>query len=129
MRTFINIFLLYFLIISFSVQAFPIPNNNKITYEIVRKNKVIGLHEIFFNENNGNLNIETKIEINRIKDYRNYKVSYSKAKNILGYRPAWNINDIVYELVKHLDKFKDFDNDLYYNIEAFKAQDDQNNEK
>ena len=63
MRTFINFLLFYFLIISFSVQAFPIPKNNKITYEIVRKNKVIGLHEIFFNENNGNLNIETKIEI------------------------------------------------------------------
>ena len=62
MRTFINIFLFYFLLISFSVQAFPIPKNNKITYEIIRKNKVIGLHEIFFNEENGNLNIETKIK-------------------------------------------------------------------
>ena len=33
-----------------SVQSFPIPKNGEAKFDIVRKNKVIGTHEIFFLE-------------------------------------------------------------------------------
>ena len=33
-----------------SAQSFPIPKNGEAKFDIVRKNKVIGTHEIFFLE-------------------------------------------------------------------------------
>ena len=58
-----NSLILLILLINFSIQAFPIPENKKAVYDIWRKNKVIGKHEILFSENNGNLNIETIIDV------------------------------------------------------------------
>ena len=46
-----------------SAQSFPIPKNGEAKFDIVRKNKVIGTHEISFYENNGNLSVETNIDI------------------------------------------------------------------
>ena len=62
-HSFSIILFLFFLLINFSVQSFPIPKNKKATYDIWRKNKVIGTQEFFFSENNGNLSIETNINI------------------------------------------------------------------
>ena len=58
-----NILFLLIILLNFSVYSFPIPENKKATYDIWRKNKVIGTHEILFSENNGNLSIETNIDI------------------------------------------------------------------
>ena len=58
-----NSLILLILLINFSIQAFPIPENKKAVYDIWRKNKVIGKHEILFFEKNGNLNIETNIDV------------------------------------------------------------------
>ena len=63
MHIFTKILLLFILLINFSVQAFPIPENKKATYDIFRKNKVIGIYEILFSENDGNLSVETNINI------------------------------------------------------------------
>ena len=63
MRIFFIILLFFVFLINFSVHAFPIPKNNKVTYEIWRKNRIIGEHEILFSENDGILNIETNIDI------------------------------------------------------------------
>ena len=46
-----------------SAQSFPIPKNGEAKFDIVRKNKVIGTHEILFYENNGDLSVETNIDI------------------------------------------------------------------
>ena len=46
-----------------SAQSFPIPKNGEAKFDIVRKNKVIGTHEISFFESNENLIIETNIDI------------------------------------------------------------------
>ena len=46
-----------------NAQSFPIPKEGKVKFEIVRKNKVIGTHEIIFFENNEDLIIETNIDI------------------------------------------------------------------
>ena len=66
------------------------------------------------------LDINTKIKINHIKDYRNYKVSIKKIIDLLSYKPINNIESIVKELVDNLESFNDFEDNSYYNINTFK---------
>ena len=66
------------------------------------------------------MDINSKVKIRHIDDYRNYKVSTKKIMDVLGFNPLNSIDSIVKELVENLDKFKDFDNDSYYNINVFK---------
>ncbi len=66
------------------------------------------------------LDIDATIQINNIKDFRNYKVSFDKARNILSFKPSFDVKNIVSELSKNLDKFNDFDNERFYNILTFK---------
>jgi nucleoside-diphosphate-sugar epimerase len=66
------------------------------------------------------MDINTKIKIQQIDDYRNYKVSTKKIMDVLSFKSLNSIDSIVKELVDNLDKFKDFDNDSYYNINIFK---------
>jgi nucleoside-diphosphate-sugar epimerase len=61
-----------------------------------------------------------KLAIKNIQDFRNYKVSVEKAINILSFKPKHDIDSILDTLIENLDKFKDFDNPDYYNIEIFK---------
>jgi len=67
------------------------------------------------------LNINVKLTIKNLQDYRNYKVSFEKAMRVLSYKPMHNIQDIVNDLVYNLEKFKDFSNPRYYNIQVFKT--------
>jgi nucleoside-diphosphate-sugar epimerase len=62
-----------------------------------------------------------KVTIKHIQDYRNYKVTVEKARNILSFKPKRGAEQIVEDLITHQDEFKDFDNANYYNIEVFKA--------
>ena len=64
--------------------------------------------------------IELKIE--HRQDYRNYKVSIEKARNILSFKPRYDIDGIIQDLVEHYDQFNDLKNDQYYNIEIFKSR-------
>lgn len=66
------------------------------------------------------LNLEVKLIIKHIQDYRNYKVSIEKAKKVLSFHPKHDVETIVEELVKNREKFEDFANPNYYNIEVFK---------
>ena len=63
MRILLKILFLLIFLINFSVHAFPIPKSKKATYDVLRKNKIIGTHEILFSENNGNLIIKTNIDV------------------------------------------------------------------
>jgi len=66
------------------------------------------------------LDIHPKLDIKHMEDFRNYKVSISKASEVLSFKPRFTITDIVKSLADNIDKFKDFDNPLYYNIQTFK---------
>ena len=66
------------------------------------------------------LNLDVKLNIKHILDYRNYKVSIDKAKNVLSFHPKHNVETIIEELVENHEKFKDFNNPNYYNIQVFK---------
>lgn len=59
--------------------------------------------------------------IKHMQDFRNYKVSIEKAKNVLSFHPAGDAKSIVMNLIDNLDKFQDWDNPLYSNIQAFKT--------
>jgi len=66
------------------------------------------------------MDIDSEIKIKHIEDYRNYKVSIKKIKDVLSFKPMNNIDSIVKELSENLYKFEDFQNDNYYNIRVFK---------
>ncbi len=68
-----------------------------------------------------NMDMEVKLNIKHIQDYRNYKVSIDKARRVLSFKPRYDIEDIVKDLINNYDKFKDMDNPNYYNIQVFKT--------
>jgi nucleoside-diphosphate-sugar epimerase len=61
-----------------------------------------------------------KLNIKNIKDFRNYKVSNDKAINILSFKPKHDVPAILDNLIENMDKFSDFDNPDFYNIQVFK---------
>jgi nucleoside-diphosphate-sugar epimerase len=66
------------------------------------------------------MNLEIKLNIKHIKDYRNYKVSTEKAQNVLSFKPRHDIDAICDNLINNYENFKDLDNPNYRNIEIFK---------
>ncbi len=69
----------------------------------------------------GTLGVHVNLCIKHIQDFRNYKVSIEKAKNVLSFHPADDVKSIVANLIDSMDKFKDWSNPSYSNIQAFKA--------
>lgn len=66
-------------------------------------------------------NLKIKLNIKNIQDFRNYKVSVEKAINILSFKPKHDVESILENLCDNFEKFKDFQNPNYYNIEVFKT--------
>ena len=58
--------------------------------------------------------------IKHVQDFRNYKVSIEKAKNVLSFHPAGDVKSIVGNLIDNMDKFSDWENPFYSNIASFK---------
>jgi len=58
--------------------------------------------------------------IKHAQDFRNYKVSIEKAKNVLSFHPAGDVKSIVGSLIDNMDKFSDWENPFYSNIACFK---------
>jgi nucleoside-diphosphate-sugar epimerase len=71
------------------------------------------------------LDIDARLQINNVQDFRNYKVSIDKAKAVLSFHPKENIETATRDLAENIDQFKDFDNMNYYNIQVFKALSEQ----
>jgi nucleoside-diphosphate-sugar epimerase len=66
------------------------------------------------------LGLRLNLCIKHIQDFRNYKVSIEKANNVLSFHPNDDVRSIVGNLLHNLDRFEDWDNPLYSNIEIFK---------
>lgn len=64
---------------------------------------------------------KVRLMIKDLEDFRNYKVNTERARNILSFKPRHDVDSIIDDLILNLDKFKDFDNPAYYNIQAFKT--------
>jgi nucleoside-diphosphate-sugar epimerase len=65
------------------------------------------------------LSMKIKLVIHHKQDFRNYKVNIEKAINILSFKPKHDVDSIVEDLIKNMEKFKDFNNTNYYNIKVF----------
>ncbi len=61
-----------------------------------------------------------RLQIEHREDYRNYKVSIERARNVLSFKPRCDVETIVDDLADHLEHFRDFDNPRYYNIRVFR---------
>jgi len=66
------------------------------------------------------LAIKVNLQIKHIQDFRNYKVSTEKASNVLSFHATGDVNSIVGSLVDNMDRFKDWDNPIYSNIQSLK---------
>jgi len=67
------------------------------------------------------LGMSIHLIINHIQDFRNYKVSVEKAKNVLSFHPSHDLKSIVADLIANIGKFQDWDNPLYSNISTFRS--------
>jgi nucleoside-diphosphate-sugar epimerase len=63
---------------------------------------------------------KVSLTIRHMQDFRNYKVSIEKAKNVLSFHPQSDVRGIVRQLIKEIDKFSDWDNPEYHNIQVFR---------
>ena len=102
-----NILFLLIILLNFSVYSFTIPENKKATYDVWRKNKVIGTHEILFSENNGYLSIETNIDI-EVKIF--FLTAYSFAHQS---KEIWRGGDFV-----KINGYSNFEDERKYLIEG-----------
>jgi nucleoside-diphosphate-sugar epimerase len=66
------------------------------------------------------LGAPVNLNIKHIEDFRNYKVSTQKASNVLSFHSVGSVKSIVSNLIDNMEKFKDWDNPLYSNIQLFK---------
>lgn len=65
------------------------------------------------------------LEVNDVKDFRNYKVTTNKARTYLGFRPKYDVTAMVASLHEHYGEYGDFTNATYYNINTFRAMTEQ----
>ena len=95
----INLRIIILLIITlfcFDIYSFPIPKNGEVKFDVIRKNKVIGSHEITFTENNDILLVETNIDIEvKVLFISAYKFSHQSTE-------TW-INGNFTKIVAHTD--------------------------
>lgn len=63
MRKFITILLFIFISNFCNAEHYFIPKDNKIIFDIIRKNKSIGTHSIFFNKKNEYTNVKIEVDI------------------------------------------------------------------
>ena len=66
------------------------------------------------------LGIKVNLTIRHMQDFRNYKVSLEKAKNVLSFHPQNDVRGIVRQLIHEKSKFSDWHNPAYYNIQVLR---------
>jgi len=94
------------------------------TFNIASGNYTVGeVGDLVKAEVEQQLGAKISLTIRHMQDIRNYKVSIEKAKNVLSFHPQSDVRGIVRELIKEMDKFSDWDNPLYHNIQVFRELD------
>lgn len=100
------------------VRAIEVDENVSGVFNISSGNYTVGEVADLVNQGIGG---RAKVDIKHIPDLRSYKVKTDKARDVLGFKPSYDVKDIVQDLVDHAHKFSDFDNPKYSNIEVFKG--------
>jgi nucleoside-diphosphate-sugar epimerase len=67
------------------------------------------------------------LKIHHLQDFRNYKVSFDKARNVLSFHPQHDVRAIVRQLLATRSTFSDWNNPLYYNIRVFRELEVESN--
>ena len=60
------------------------------------------------------------LDINHLEDFRSYRVSTERARQVLGFDPQYDVEAIVETLYKNRSEYGDFTKEAFYNIEVFK---------
>ena len=102
-------FALFILVTFFSLplvsHAFPIPDDNEVSFDIIRKNKIIGHLKTTFIENKGFLTLHSVLDIN-------VKILFIPAyKFFQETKETWHDGDFI-----SIDGFTDFEDDREYKI-------------
>ena len=101
------LYLIFFIFINFSINAFPIPKDKKATFDILRKNKVIGNVETIFYKADNDLIIETVVNIEiKILFIEAYKF-FQQTKEI------WRNGEFI-----QFEGYTDFEDEREYYIEG-----------
>ena len=107
MNFLIKLFFTIFLLYNISASAIQIPEKNKVKYDIIRKNKIIGSHVIEFTKKENELIIQTNININvKILFFPAYKF-FHKSKEI------WKNGNFI-----NIDAYTDFEDEREYFIKG-----------
>jgi nucleoside-diphosphate-sugar epimerase len=96
--------------------------NAKISgvFNIASGNHTVGeVADLIRNAIHERQDMRVNLNIKHIQDFRNYKVSTEKAANVLSFHPAGSVKSIVNNLIDNMDKFADWDNPAYSNIQTF----------
>jgi nucleoside-diphosphate-sugar epimerase len=102
-----------------AVEAAPSVNG---TFNIASENTTLGaLADQVAATLKRNMGLEPDLEILSIADVRNYKVLTERARIQLGFKPAYDIDRIVWDLIENRERFADLDNPAYMNITTFRA--------
>ena len=92
------------------------------TYNVASENTTLGaLADQVAATLKRNMDLEPELEILGVMDVRNYKVSIDRARVQLGFKPSYDIDKIVWDLIENRAKFADLDNPAYNNITTFRA--------
>jgi nucleoside-diphosphate-sugar epimerase len=100
-----------------------IETNQKISgvFNVASGNYTVGeVADIVKSAIHERLDIRANLRIKHVQDFRNYKVNIEKAANVLSFHPAGDVKSIVGDLADNMEKFQDWDNPTYSNIQMFK---------
>ena len=102
-----KIIFLIIIFYSYTVSAFPIPKNNKASFDIIRKNKIIGNIETTFKKIEDNLIVETVLDINiKVLFIPAYKFHQTSTE-------TWLKNELI-----EFDGYTDFEDEREYYIKG-----------
>jgi nucleoside-diphosphate-sugar epimerase len=91
-------------------------------FNIASGNYTVGeVGDIVRNALDVRLGMKVKLIVKHVQDYRNYKVSFERARNTLSIKPRHDAEAIVDDLLANREKFADLDNPNYHNIKVFQT--------
>ena len=66
------------------------------------------------------MSLRISLNIKHAQEFRNYKVNFEKAANVLSFHPQEDVKSIIDNLPDNMEKFRDWDNPRYSNIRTFR---------
>jgi len=103
------------------IRAIEANENLSGVFNVASGNYTVGeVGDLVKTEIEKRLGWRVNLSMKHVRDFRNYKVSIEKAKNVLSFHPAGDVTSIVSDLLDNMEKCKDWDNPLYSNIASFR---------